>query len=98
MAQQTATGVDLASSPQAPAFSEDWLAVGAGLVIFLLALALVAGVDLMGWAAAPRTWVEIGKSIRSGSPAYTQIGTATALVATYLFLLVLMSIRAGLLR
>jgi uncharacterized membrane protein YadS len=95
---QTAAAADLATSPRAPTWNEDWLAVGAGLAIFLLALALAAGVDLMGWAAAPRTWVEIGKSIRGGSAAFAGLGTPGALIATYLFLLLLMRLGAGLLR
>ena len=95
--QQTATGADLALSPQAPLLSEDWLAVGTGLVIFLLALCLLAGVDLLGWATAPRTWVEIGKSVRPASPGYGDYGSFTGLLATYGFVLALLSLAAALL-
>ena len=95
--QQTATGADLALSPQAPLLSEDWLAVGTGLVIFLLALCLLAGVDLLGWATAPRTWVEIGKSVRPASPGYGDYGSFTRLLATYGFVLALLSLAAALL-
>jgi uncharacterized membrane protein YadS len=97
MVQQTATEQDLALSPQAPLLSEDWLAVGTGLVIFLLALCLLAGVDLLGWATAPRTWVEIGKSVRQASPGYGDYGSFTLLLATYGFVLALLSLAAALL-
>src|SRR5215510_11425999 len=97
MAQQTALQGDLALSPQARPITEDWLAVAVGAAIFLLALALLAGVDLLGWATAPRTWVEVGKSVRPASPLYASYGTPTLLLATYLFVLALTSIGAFLL-
>jgi hypothetical protein len=48
-------------------WSEDWLAVAAGLLIFVLALGLLAGGNLLGWATTPRTWLEIGKSVRQAN-------------------------------
>jgi uncharacterized membrane protein YadS len=97
MAQQTATGGELALSPPAPRIGEDWLAVGAGLLIFLLALGLPAGADLLGWATAPRTWVEIGKSVRQASPGYAGWDTFTLLLTTFGFVLALLTIAAALL-
>jgi uncharacterized membrane protein YadS len=79
-------------------WSEDWLAVAAGLVVFILALALVFGGNLLGWATAPRTWLEIGKSVRPASQAYAQLEPAVLLLITYGFVLVLMTISAALLR
>jgi len=102
MAQQATAAGDLAGTAQArdlgPASTEDWLAVGVGLSIFLLALGLLAGVDLLGWATGPRTWVEVGKAVRPASPLYAEWGAAALLFATYLFVLALMSVGAGLLR
>src|SRR5215472_16196605 len=37
------------ASETAPRISEDWLSVIIGLVIFVLALAVLANVDLIGW-------------------------------------------------
>src|SRR5262249_10564799 len=104
MAQQAATARELATSPGAPVWSEDWLAVVAGFAIFLLALGPLAGLDLLGWATGPRTWVEIGQAVRPastayaavGAPAYAAVGAAALIAATYLFVLILMSIGATL--
>jgi uncharacterized membrane protein YadS len=97
MAQQTATGAELALSRPASRISEDWLAVGAGLLIFLLALGLLAGTDLLGWATAPRTWLEIGRSVRQASPAYADWGGFALLLTTYGFVLTLLTVAAALL-
>ena len=79
-------------------WSEDWLAVAAGLLIFLLALSLLAGSNLLGWATTPRTWLEIGKSVRPVSQAYAQLAAAIPLLITYAFATLLMTIGAALLR
>jgi len=96
MAQQAAAARELATSPGAPVWSEDWLAVVAGFAIFLLALGPLAGFDLLGWATGPRTWVEIGQAVRPASPAYAAVGAPALIAATYLFVLILMSIGATL--
>jgi hypothetical protein len=49
----------------------------------------------LGWATAPRTWVEVGKSVRQASPGYGEDGSFTLLLATYGFVLALLSIGAG---
>jgi uncharacterized membrane protein YadS len=95
MAQQAALQGTV--SPQARSITEDWLAVAVGGVIFFLALALAAGVDLMGWATAPKTWLEIGKSLRPASPLYATSSTPSLLIATFLFVLALLCIGASLL-
>jgi uncharacterized membrane protein YadS len=98
MAQQ-ALGADATLSREPTrGWSEDWLAVAAGLIIFLLALALLAGSNLLGWATTPRTWLEIDKSVRPASSAYAQLGAAIPLLITYAFATALMTIGAALLR
>jgi uncharacterized membrane protein YadS len=79
-------------------WNEDWLAVAAGLLVFALAIAFLFGGNLLGWATAPRTWLEIGKSVRPISQAYAQLDTPVLLAITYGFVLVLMTIGAALLR
>ena len=74
---------------------EDWLAVIIGLLIFALALGPVLGADLLGWAAAPKTWVELGKAVQPASAAYAGIGGFLALLLTYGFVLVLMLLAAA---
>ena len=98
MAQQ-ALGAEASSSREPRrGWSEDWLAVAAGLLIFLLALCLLAGGNLLGWATTPRTWLEIGKSVRPVSQAYAQLEAPVLLLITYAFATVLMTIGAALLR
>ena len=37
--------------------SEDWLAVWLGIGLFALSFALLAGVDLLGWAVTTSVWM-----------------------------------------
>jgi hypothetical protein len=98
MAQQALA--DKASAAGAPArgWSEDWLAVGAGLLIFALSLSLLAGGNLLGWAASPRTWLEFGRSVRPVSQAYAHLAEPILLLITYGFALALTTVGAALLR
>ena len=98
MSQQAAIVETSTLDGSAPRWTEDWLAVAAGLAVFLLALALFLGSNLLGWATAPRTWLEIGKSVRPASQAYAQVDPAVLLLITYAFVLALMTIGAALLR
>src|SRR5262245_52575123 len=99
MTQQTAAATHPATLDGArPGWSEDWLAVAGGLIVFALALAFLSGNDLLGWATAPRTWLEIGKSVRPASQAYSQSGLTVLLLATFAFVLALMAIAALLLQ
>ncbi len=68
MAQPAVAAETSTAGESPPGWSEDWLAVVAGLVVFILALSLLAGSNLLGWAAAPRTWLDIGQSVRPISP------------------------------
>src|SRR5215467_15663263 len=97
MAQQSlAREADAAVPSQG--WSEDWLSVAAGLLIFALALALLAGTDLLGWATAPRTWLDFARAVRSASVAYAQVDGLLTLVATFAFTLFVMTMGAVLLR
>ncbi len=93
---QVATGTP-ALDERRPTWSEDWLAVAAGFAIFVLALAAPLGADLLGWAAVPRTWLEIAKAVKPVSQAYAEVGPLTLLVVTYAFVLALVTIGAALL-
>ena len=48
------------ASDPAPWFSEDWLSVVIGLFIFMLALAVLANVDLIGWVVTISALVKSG--------------------------------------
>src|SRR5476649_266981 len=95
----TATTLPTGSIPRradnvetAPRISEDWLSLVAGLLIFGLALAGFANVDLLGWAVTTSVWTDVGKALGPVSKAYASLGGVGALVATYVALLVILSV------
>src|SRR5262249_43311467 len=67
----------------APRISEDWLAVIIGLGVFALALASLAGPDLIGWAVTTSVWIDPGQALTTISKAYAALGGAGALIVTY---------------
>ncbi len=77
--------------------TEDWFAVVAGLSIFALALASMAGADLLGWAVTTSVWMDPAKALAPVSKAFAGIKGAGAFAATFFFLLALLSIGARLL-
>src|SRR4051812_12650949 len=80
------------------ALSEDLLSLIIGLVIFVLALGLLGGVDLLGWLVTAGVWTDLGKALAPIAKAYAGLGGVGALVATYVALLVLMTLGAAALR
>src|SRR5262245_49822850 len=83
------------ASETAPRISEDWLSVIIGLVIFVLALAVLANVDLIGWAVTTTVWSNLGQALGTASKTYAPLGGAGALLATYVALLVLSAAAAA---
>jgi hypothetical protein len=71
--------------------SEDWFAVWLGGVIVLLALPTAAGVDLLGWVAAPRIWLNPTEAVRAVSTHYSALPGFVSLLLTYLLVLLLVS-------
>ena len=53
-----------ASAPRR--LSEDWLSVIVGLGVLILALASLAGPDLLGWAVTTSVWNDPGQGARHG--------------------------------
>src|SRR5499427_5653140 len=78
--------------------SEDLLALIIGLVIFVLALGLLGGVDLLGWVITTSVWTDLSKALAPISKAYGGLGSIGSLVARYVGLLVLMTAGAAVLR
>src|SRR5882724_4950581 len=77
-----------------PWINEDWLSVVLGLLIFVLALAVLANVDLIGWVVTTSVWSNFGQALGTASKTYAPLGGAGALLATYVALLVVLSAAA----
>src|SRR5271167_1464079 len=71
--------------------TEDWLAVVLGLAIFVLALAALVNVDLLGWVVTTSVWGNIGQALKATSKDFSSLGGIGALFATYAALLVVLS-------
>ncbi|MDX9858800.1 MAG: putative sulfate exporter family transporter [candidate division Zixibacteria bacterium] len=80
------------------ALSEDWLALIVGLFVFVLALGLLLGADMLGWAVATSVWTSIGAALGPCSKAFAGLPGPVSLLLTYLFLLAIMTIGASLLK
>ena len=78
----------------APRISEDWLSLIIGLFIFVLALAGIANIDLLGWVVTTSVWNDACKALGTVSKSYASLGGFGALVATYVALLVVLSAAA----
>ena len=63
--------------------SEDWFAVWLGLLVVGLSLPAAAGVDLLGWLAAPQVWLGVGKAVQPVSRAYAGLPVTASLALTY---------------
>src|SRR2546421_13083493 len=81
----------IATRESPPWLTEDWLSVGIGLLIFVLALLGVAGADVLGWAVTTAVWTDPGQALIPVSKTYAALGGAGALIATYLALLAVLS-------
>jgi len=81
-----------------PRLSEDWLAVCGGLLIFALSLGVLAGVDLLGWGVKTQVWLQLAKALSPVSKSYGALPGVLSLLATYLFLLIVMALGAKALR
>jgi uncharacterized membrane protein YadS len=79
------------ATESAPWITEDWLSVVIGLFIFVLALAVLANVDLIGWVVTTSVWSNFGNALGTASKTYAPLGGAGALIATYVALLVVLS-------
>src|SRR5215831_12288775 len=77
-----------------PRISEDWLSLVIGLVIFVLALAVLANVDLIGWVVTTSVWSNLNQALGTASKTYAPLGGVGALFATYAALLAALSAAA----
>jgi uncharacterized membrane protein YadS len=78
--------------------NEDWLAVILGLSIFILALAALVHVDLIGWVVSTSVWGNFGQALGPVSKGYAALGGLGALLATYAALTLVLSLAAAALK
>src|SRR5271157_808482 len=78
--------------------TEDWLAVWIGLFVFALSLALLFGIDLLGWAVTTSVWTAPAKALAPASKHFANLSAPLSLVATYFFLLLILLVGAKALR
>src|ERR1700758_3702841 len=90
----TEVGPHSAASPAAR-LNEDWLAVILGLSIFILALAGLVHVDLIGWVVNTSVWSNFGLALGPASKNYASLGGFGALFATYAALTIVLSAGAA---
>src|SRR5205823_1588899 len=84
--------------PTSTPWTEDWLAVVIGLLVFVLSLGVLGGADILGWVVTTSVWTDLSKALAPVSKAYAGIGGVGALLITYLALLVVMTLGAAALR
>lgn len=98
MSQATlANAVNTSATPGA-ALTEDWLSVWIGLLIFVLALAGVAGPNLLGWVVSTSVWSDPAGALAPTAKAYAGLGGVGALLLTYAVLLAVLSLSAAALK
>lgn len=78
----------------APRLTEDWLAVCIGILVFLLSLTLLFGVDSLGWGITNSLWLNPSKSLAPVSKTYAHLPGLISLLATYVFMLVILLVGA----
>lgn len=78
--------------------SEDWLSLWIGLLIFALSLGVLVGADILGWVVTTSVWTDVTKALAPASKAYSGLGGLGALIATYIFLLIVLTAGAAALK
>ena len=74
--------------------SEDWLSVWIGLLVFVLSFGLLAGTDVLGWVVTTGVWTDLGKALAPATKAYASLGGVGSLIATFVAMLVVMTLGA----
>ena len=87
-------GIRRRGVPLKQKLNEDWLAVCLGLFFFALSLATLFGVDALGWAVTTSVWTSLSKALTPASKSYAAFPGLLSLLASYLFLLALMTLGA----
>lgn len=79
-----------------PRLSEDWLAVVIGLFLFLVSLTALFGGNVFGWVVKTHVWTDLTTALHPLSSSYSSLPGWLALILTYAFLLLMVSVGASL--
>ena len=83
------------AAPARRLLTEDWVALGLGLFVLILALAGTAGPDLLGWVVSTSVWTDVTHALAPTAKSYAWLGGGASLLATYVALLAVLSIAAA---
>jgi uncharacterized membrane protein YadS len=83
------------STPSRQGLTEDWVSLGIGLFVLILALAGTAGPDLLGWVVTTSVWTDVTHALAPTAKSYAWLGGGASLLATYVALLAVLSIAAA---
>jgi uncharacterized membrane protein YadS len=83
------------STPSRQGLTEDWVSLGIGLFVLVLALAGTAGPDLLGWVVTTSVWTDVTQALAPASKSYAWLGGGASLLATYVALTAVLSIAAA---
>jgi uncharacterized membrane protein YadS len=83
------------STPSRQGLTEDWVSLGIGLFVLVLALAGTAGPDLLGWVVTTSIWTDVTQALAPTAKSYAWLGGGVSLLATYIALLAVLSIAAA---
>ena len=72
--------------------NEDKVALFTGVFLFLLALAGIAGFDLLGWVVKANTWLDVSAMFGTSSKAYGFLNGFASLLVTYVAITALLSV------
>src|SRR5438270_313422 len=83
------------STPSRQGLTEDWVSLGIGLLVLVLALAGTAGPDLLGWVVTTSVWTDVTHALAPTAKSYAWLGGGASLLATYVALLAVLSVAAA---
>ncbi len=75
--------------------TEDWWSVWLGLLMVMLGLFSCMGIDLVGWIAEPKTWIDPAKGVVVSAEAYEGLHPIIAIIITYAVFTALTTIGAA---
>jgi uncharacterized membrane protein YadS len=83
------------STPSRQGLTEDWVSLGLGLFVLILALAGTAGPDLLGWVVTTSVWTDVTHALAPTAKSYAWLGGGASLLATYVALTAVLSVAAA---